>query len=389
MEEQKLKVLFVVDSLYNAGAEKSLLEITSNFRNILPVFVHIYPEKTLKQAFTEKGIKVYSLDIPGQWNLKLAQKELRFIYEKENPDIVHATLFRSEILTRRLKRAFPHIPLVNSLVNDSYNPLKLENETFVRKLKGKFIHFIDRYTARKVDFFISNSETIKISKSRDLNVPCEKIRVIYRGRDKRKFSDIDEKDVENLRKQLHLQNKQVLLNVGRLIDSKGQSDLIEIMPKILSDHPDIVLIIAGEGGKRTFLENEILRLGLQDEVILLGNRDDIPLLLELSSIFVFPTYMEGLPGALIEAMFSNTLICCSDISVNMECVDENSAVIFKVGDKEDIFSKLNFALSSLPKLDSKSDEALKVAIGKFEIKTVADQYQEFYMSVINKSFLEI
>src|SRR5690606_22252495 len=100
--------------------------------------------------------------------------------------------------------------------------------------------------------------------------------------------------------------------------------------------------------------------------------------LALSEVFRFPTYLEGLPGALIEAMMSETLICCSDIPVNLEGVNNKSAIIFKVGDREDIIEKLNYALTNLPGLKIKSELALKDALNKFDILKISEKYEEFY-----------
>ncbi len=380
--KKKLKVLFVIDTLYNAGAENSLLEITSKFSHVEPVFVHIYEENALKEKFEKHGIKVHSLNVPGNWNFKSAVQKLELIYKEEVPDIVHSTLFRSDILTRKLKKVFPNIPLISSLVNDSYNSKRLKNLSLSRKIKGKAIQYWDSYTARNVDHFISNSETIKISKSSDLNISLKKIKVIYRGRDKNKFiSDLDQNKIKNIKAEYKLNNSKVLLNVGRLIGSKGQKDVILGMPQILKDHPEAILLIAGEGICRKQHELLISDLGLKNSVFLLGNRNDIPELLALSDVFVFPTYLEGLPGALIEAMMSETLICCSNIPVNLECVNSKSAIIFKVGDREDIIDKINYALTNLPGLQIKSEVALKDALNKFDIVKIAEKYENFYSSL--------
>ncbi len=378
-----MKVLFVIDTLYNAGAEKSLLEITRNFKKIEPVFVHIYSGNALKTDFLENGITVHSLNVHGPWNLKLAQKKLKEIYDLEQPDLVHATLFRAEIITRRLKKSYPAIPLINSFVSDSYSKEKFKNSNFLRKLKGVVIQEWSRYTVSRVDFFISNSETIKLSMCKALKVPSHKVKVIYRGRDIEKLSCGANMEMSNIfLEEYDLQDKTILINVGRLIETKGQKDIVEIMPDLLLGHPETVLLIAGEGNKRKELEILIEEKGLQDNIILLGNRSDVPQLLALSDVFVFPTYLEGLPGALIEAMISETVICCSNIPVNLECVDETSAVIFEVGNKDDMLKKLYFTMSNLANLQGRSHMAFEIASEKFNIKLISQAYEDFYMDAM-------
>ncbi len=76
MNNTRIKVLYVIDTLYPAGAERSLLEITKRFDEMEPVFIHIYKTDTLKQEFLSNGLRVYSLEVPGDWNLRLAKKRL-------------------------------------------------------------------------------------------------------------------------------------------------------------------------------------------------------------------------------------------------------------------------------------------------------------------------
>nr|WP_255749046.1 glycosyltransferase family 4 protein [Gramella crocea] len=359
------------------------MEISKNFKEIVPVFVHIYSENALKNDFLKNKIKVHSLNLPGSWNLKLAQERLKKIYDLEQPDIIHATLFRSEIVTRRLKKYYPHIPLVNSFVSDSYSQEKFEEYNFLRKFKGRLIQLWDRNTVSKVDYFISNSETIKFSMCKALNIPPKKVKVIYRGRDVKKLSRFFDSEISNaIIDEYNLQGKTILINVGRLIKTKGQADIIEIMPHLLNSFPNIVLLVAGEGNRRRELEEMIQEKGLKDKVFLLGNRSDVPELLSLSDVFIFPTYLEGLPGALIEAMISNTVICTSNIPVNLECIDETSAVIFEVGNRKDMLEKISFAISNLPRLEERSEKAFKIASEKFNIELISQVYEDFYRTAI-------
>jgi L-malate glycosyltransferase len=109
-----MKVLFVIDTINGSGAERSLVEISQHFEKYIPVFVHLYEGDQLKPNLEDSGIKVYSLNIPGPRNFSKAAKELEKIYEKEKPDIIHSTLFRSDAVTRKLKSKYD-IPLVSSL----------------------------------------------------------------------------------------------------------------------------------------------------------------------------------------------------------------------------------------------------------------------------------
>lgn len=377
-----MKVLFVIDTLNGSGAERSLVEISQHFKKFTPVFAHLYTGDQLKPNLEDAGIKVYSLNIPGSRNFSKAAKELEKIYEKEKPDIIHSTLFRSDAVTRKLKSNFD-IPLISSFVNNSYNELRFQNQPLSMQFKLKMVQLYDTYTSRKVDYFISNSETIKQSKAKSTLVNLDKVKVIYRGRDIDKFANVEQtEDLEGLKKSLGIENKKVLLNVSRLIERKGQLDMINAMPAILKKFPDTVLLIAGHGVYEEKLNKRAKEVGLEKEIKVLGRRPDVPQLLAIADLFVYPSYFEGLPGALIEAMLTEKIIVCSDIPENMECVDENSAIIFKRGDVIDLTEKVLAAMDNEQKFEVLGKNARKIAAGKFDINQIAMEYEKTYDQVI-------
>lgn len=379
-----MKVLYVIDTIQGSGSERSVVDIALHLKNVTPVFVHIYKGDMLKPLLEEAGIKVYSLDISGPRNFSKAANELKKVYEKEKPDIVHSTLFRSDCIVRKLRNKYS-IPVINSFVSDSYGKFRLKNHPPLLKLKMRLVQLYDIYTSRKVDFFISNSEAIKNSKGKSTMVNLDKIKMIPRGRDVEKYKgELDQAELEELRKSLNVENKHVLLSVGRLIETKGQVDIVNAMPKILEENPDAVLLLAGHGICKTKLENRARELGLQDHVQLLGRRMDVPNLLAIADVFVFPTYSEGLPGALIEAMLAKKIIVCTNIPENKECVNENTALFFPRGDQQKLAEQVNYALKHKDELKAKGNEARKIAMDKFDIVKVAERYEETYNQLLKK-----
>jgi len=373
-----MKVLFVIDTINGSGAERSLVEISQHFKNYTPVFVHLYKGDQLKPNLEDAGIKVYSLNIPGSRNFSKAAKELEKIYQKEQPDIIHSTLFRSDAVTRKLKSKY-NTPLISSFVNNSYNKLRFQNQPFSMQMKLKLVQLYDTYTSRKVDYFISNSETIKASKAKSTLVDLDKVKVIYRGRDIHKFANAEQTEgLEDLKKSLGITDKRILLNVSRLIERKGQLDMVNAMPAILEKYPNTVLLIAGHGVFEEKLNNRAKELGIEDEVKVLGRRPDVPQLLAIADFFVYPSYFEGLPGALIEAMLSEKIIVCSNIPENMECVDEDSAIIFERGNVQELTKKLLEVMDNKQGYKKLGERAREIAANKFDIDQIASEYEKTY-----------
>lgn len=380
-----MKVLYILDTFETGGAEKSLLEIAVNNKLVTSVFVTIYKGNKLIKEAEEAGIKVYQLNLKEKYAFKKAVNLLKVIVKTEKPNLIHSTLFRSDIIARKLKNSFD-IPLVSSLVNNSYSNDRYSKLNFYNKVKLFLIQKIDAFTAKKVDLFISNSQTIKKSNARRLGLDLSKIKVIFRGRSFSKYDSVNFLEKEKIKKELGICDLDfVFLNVSRLLERKGQLDFIEALSKLVHVYPNVKAFIAGEGEYRIKLENTIKEKKLNNHVRLLGNRDDIPNLLAVADCFVFPSYYEGLPGALIEAMLSKKIIICSNIPENKECVTVDSAVIFEKGNISQLSKEMVAIIENKDKYLILGNMAYKEAVSKFDINAVIFQYNTMYRKVTSRN----
>jgi glycosyltransferase involved in cell wall biosynthesis len=94
----------------------------------------------------------------------------------------------------------------------------------------------------------------------------------------------------------------LLIDVARLVEGKGQEDLLHVVAALLEEFDETVLLLVGDGPDRSALTRAVEHAGLTDHVRLLGPRTDVPALLAAADVFVFPSASEGLPIALLEAM---------------------------------------------------------------------------------------
>lgn len=376
----KPKVLFLIDTLNSGGAEKSLVEMAIKFKDITPVFLHVYKGEFLKDILIKNGIKVISLNLEGKYRFNKAKNEILRIIDEIKPDVIHSTLIRSDLISRKLKSKI-YIPLINSFVSNSYKKERYQKLSLLRKLKLRYIEFLDKRSASKVDLFISNSKNIAKDNSKVLNLSADKIVVIPRGRDINLFN-ISTERIKEKRNELKIGNKRVLLNVGRLIESKGQLDLIMAYSNVVVHFPNTVLLIAGEGPLRNQLEVEIKKLKLDGNIKLLGNRLDVPELLALSEIFIFPSYVEGMSGSLIEAMMSKTNILASDIPENVECFPPSINQFFEKGNIQEMESAILSYLENTGNYKNGIlEEMFNYSLENFEINKVVAQYERVYKSL--------
>jgi phosphatidylinositol alpha-1,6-mannosyltransferase len=108
------------------------------------------------------------------------------------------------------------------------------------------------------------------------------------GIDTEKFKPID---ASQLRKELGLENKEVIVSVGRLVPRKGQDQLIRALPEILKKRPNTHLLFVGTGSYQKNLENLIVERSLQSNVTFVGRvfYDDLQKYICVGDIFAMPS----------------------------------------------------------------------------------------------------
>ena len=94
----------------------------------------------------------------------------------------------------------------------------------------------------------------------------------------------------DLIKKYRLEDRRVIVSVGRLVHRKGQDKLIESLPKILQSFPGAVLLLVGEGPIKQMLKNTAKQLGVTNQVIFAGRVQhiDLPDYICLGEVFAMP-----------------------------------------------------------------------------------------------------
>jgi glycosyltransferase involved in cell wall biosynthesis len=114
-----------------------------------------------------------------------------------------------------------------------------------------------------------------------------------------------------------------LVNIGRIVEQKGQAILIEAAACLLDQGHDFELVIVGDGPMRGEIEQLIDRFGLRDRVRITGYLSNQGVLEELlaARALVLPSFAEGLPGVFFEAMALGRPVIGTYIAGNPELVE--------------------------------------------------------------------
>ena len=98
-------------------------------------------------------------------------------------------------------------------------------------------------------------------------------------------------DSEELKRQLDLAGKRVIVSVGRLVHRKGQDTLVEAMPEILRSFPDAHLLFVGVGPHLEYIHKRAIQLGVLANISFVGRVQyrELPRFICVGEIFAMPS----------------------------------------------------------------------------------------------------
>lgn len=178
----------------------------------------------------------------------------------------------------------------------------------------------------------------------------------------------------------------LLVAVGNLYPVKGHRYLLEALANLRSRHPTVHLAIAGRGEERESLLARAQSLGLDGRVHLLGLRSDVPNVLAGADIFVLPSVSEGLPLALLEAMFAGLPIVASRVG-EIPAVLEHGAdgVLVEPGDAAALSQALDRLLDHPLAARRLGVRAARRAAAEYHISRTVARYADLYQHLLTKA----
>lgn len=167
-----------------------------------------------------------------------------------------------------------------------------------------------------------------------------------------------------------------VLMVSRLAEGKGFHVLFDAVERI--DREDFSVLIAGDGPLRSELEDRIAERGMADRVHLLGYRNDIPRVMEASELLVLPSFREGTPLVIIEAMASGLPVVATDVAgIPEQVADGESGYLVPPGDPDSLAEQIERLLHD-PKTREAFGQAGRERSSRFTTDRMVNQYNEVY-----------
>jgi len=186
-------------------------------------------------------------------------------------------------------------------------------------------------------------------------------------------------------------NTGCLLFVGRLVEKKGLDYLIHAMPTILKKHPQINLMIAGDGPEKINLKEMCENLGISAHVRFLGavKNDLLPALYQTSDVVVFPSVIakdgdqEGLGLVLVEALGCECATVVTDLPAIQDIiVDGKTGLVVPQKSIRKLSEKINCLLDDQKLRWLLGREGRRLVLKYYDWNLIARQYADLIESLI-------
>lgn len=181
----------------------------------------------------------------------------------------------------------------------------------IRRVRNQFLGFLLRQTS--TDLVGVSQASLAIALGADWAAD-ERCQVIYSGIRKGDFQK--EPDRSGVRQEFGFpEDCRLVIHVGRQVPEKNHARLIRVFAAIARQEPGARLLLAGKQEHSIEVEISALarREGVFGSIAFAGLRNDIGRLLAASDLMIFPSFREGLPGAVVEASAAGIPIIASTI----------------------------------------------------------------------------
>jgi len=317
------------------------------------VFIHPSPWPLIFQPFwiIREGLRILK---NGQWLMTV----------HEYPPFYNGT-------GARILHYFTKIPYMLEIFHVVGYPKAANTKELIYKILYKLFLRFDASKAKAVR--VMNQQQVPVFLKR-CGVPENKIAYIPAV-----YIDLD------IFKPMNLAKTYDLIFIGRLEKNKGIELLLEAITKLKFQIPNVKCLIVGEGSLKEYLKFEIRHLDLQDNVLLHGwakDAEEVATLLNQSKLLAMPSYNEGGPRVVLEAMACGVPVLATSVGIVPDVVEDKKSGLIIDWNAEDIAKKTRELLSDTEQYNKYKQNGLEI-VKQFEKKTAIKNYAEALIKYIS------
>ncbi|HIQ23347.1 MAG TPA: glycosyltransferase [Planctomycetes bacterium] len=337
-----LRAMFVITWMPVGGAETLLAELVRRMDRS-----RVQPELCCLKRLGPVGerlareVPAFSGLLRHKYDVLVLPRLTRLMRRRRIDAVVTVGTGGDKMFWGRLAACAAGVPVICSALHSTGLPDRVER--------------LNRLLAPLTDAFIAVAESHGEYLARHEGCPAHKVRVIPNGVDTQRFRP--GRDGVVVRRRLGLSPESPVAGiVAALRPEKHHELFLQAARRVLRNRPDAAFLIAGDGPRRSALEQMAQRLGLEKAVRFVGTREDIPELLSAIDVFVLTSHMEANPVSILEAMACGKPVVATRVGSLAETVHHGrTGFLTSPGDAQQIAHRV---------LELFADRRLAVAMGR-------------------------
>lgn len=361
---EPIRILHIVPNMQQGGIENFLMNIYRNIdRNKIQFdfLVHYQKKFTFDDEIERLGGKIYRCSFREDNNFLKYYKDLnRFFKEHTEYKIVHAHMASLAYIYLGLAKKYG----INIRIIHSHGTSHLKN------LKGYAKYFLFKLADINANIRWSCS-----TEAGKYLFRKKKFEVIPNAIDMERFK-YNEEIRNDKRKEMGLEDKFVIGNIGRFNLQKNHEFIIDVFYELQKENKNAVLMLIGTGELEEKIKQKVSNLKIEDKVLFMGNINNVEEMYQVMDIFIMPSLFEGLPVTGVEAQVSG-LYCLFADTITREVQISNNCKFIPLQESKQIWKKEIISNNSNNR--EQSYENIKESI--FNIKKLSKELEKKYLDL--------
>ena len=363
-----MKVLYIVNTLSQGGAEQQLYYLLKHLRPVGKV-VSLAPGGYWGGPLRDLGYDVIELPRAGSFDLNRL-RALRRLIDTEQPDVVHVFMDGVPGAYGRLATRLARHPQV--LVGVRNHPAR----------DPHWYALLRRYLLNgHVRFVVSNALSSQEYMIAQEGLDTARARYIPNGLELERFAPSADPARKNLLPP-DWRDKVIVGTVGALAERKAPEVFVQVARAVTAQTDTVRFVHTGAGHLRGMVEGLAREMNVTDKILFLGSRQDVPQVLQAFDVFLMTSRNEGTPNAALEAMATGLPCVLTDTGDCRDLIDEGvSGMIAPVGDVNALAGHV-LRLADDTALRQRMGQVAQQRVQPYAVQTMAAAYGALYEEML-------
>lgn len=369
--EMKRKVLVLMSTKNVSGPAKQLFQFIkyasgSGFKWILSDTDNGYDNWEYREEAIKRGIQFVTLKETFRFDPSSIWQVYKIIREQKI-DMIQSHGYKPDTIAFILKMftGLPWLAFVHGWTAED--------------TKVRLYNKLDGYLLRYPDKIVSVSDSYR-NRLIAMGIPAAKIVTIHNALDPKEHIT----PYQDVRKKLGFSKDNFVIGViGRLSSEKGQRVFLDAFKEIIVSVPDVKVLIIGDGPDMGSLKKHSCSSGFNGSVKFLGYQADILPFYKAIDLLVIPSFSEGLPNVMLEAMYYEKPVVATSVGGIPEVITHNkNGVLVNPGDSKSLAREIISLLLDKERMVSLAKNGKEIILKNYLSETRAKKIIDAYKMLL-------